>query len=87
MLKSSNKLEKGLSDHHELVLTILKSGKFKGTPKAKNYRSYRKSNLENFNNILRDELETLPNQSNIEFDKVVLNELNSHAPLKNSLKK
>ena len=31
--------ETGISDHHKLVSTILKSGSLKGTPKVKIYRS------------------------------------------------
>ena len=35
LFKLSNTLETGISDHHKLVSTILKSGSFKGTPKIK----------------------------------------------------
>ena len=57
--KLSNIFETGLSDHHELVLTILKSESFKGTPKIKMYRSFKKFNIENFNTILKKNLENL----------------------------
>ena len=33
LFKLSNTFEAGISDHHKLVSTILKSGSFKGTPK------------------------------------------------------
>ena len=49
LFKLSNTLETGISDHHKLVSTILKSGSFKGTPKIKIYRSHKKFELENFN--------------------------------------
>ena len=59
LFKLSNTFETGISDHHKLVSTILKSGSFKWTPKIKIYRSYKKFELENFNRILKDKLEKL----------------------------
>ena len=47
LFKLSNTFETGILDHHKLVSTILKSGSFKGTPKIKIYRSYKKFELEN----------------------------------------
>ena len=82
LFKLSNTFETGISDHHKLVSTILKSGSFKGTPKIKIYRSYKKFELENFNRILKDKLEKLTNHSYAEFEKVFLKELNKHTPLK-----
>ena len=64
MLKLSNAFETGISDHHKLASAILKSGSFKGTPKIKIYRSYKKFELENFNRILnKGKLENLTNHS------------------------
>ena len=74
-----------ISDHHKLASTILKSGSFKGTPKMKIYRSYKKFELENFNRILKDKLENLADHSYAEFEKVFLKELNKHAPLKKKI--
>ena len=82
LFKLSNTFETGISDHHKLVSTILKSGSFKGTPKIKIYRSYNTFELENFNRILKDKLEKLTNHYYAEFEKVFLKELNKHAPLK-----
>ena len=82
LFKLSNTFETGISDHHKLVSTILKSGSFKGTPKIKIYRSYKNFELENFDRILKDKLEKLKNHSYAEFEKVFLKELNKHAPLK-----
>ena len=81
LFKLSNTFETGISDHHKLVSTILKSGSFKGTPKIKIYRSYKNFKLENFDRILKDKLEKLTNHSYAEFEKVFLKELNKHAPL------
>ena len=57
LLKLSNTFETGILDHHKLVSTILKSGSFKGKPKMKIYRSYKKFKLEHFNRTLKDKLE------------------------------
>ena len=86
LFKLSNyTFETGISDHHKLVSTILKSGSFKGTPKIKIYRSYKKFELENFNRILKDILEKLTNHFYAEFEKVFLKELNKHAPQKKKI--
>ena len=82
LFKLSNTFETGISDHHKLVSTILKSGCFKGTPMIKIYRSYKKIELENFNRILKDKLKNLTNHSYAEFEKVFLKKLNKHATLK-----
>ena len=82
LFKLSNTFETGISDHHKLVSTMLKSGSFKGIPKIKIYRSYKNFELGNFDRILKDKLEKLTNHSYTEFEKVFLKELNKHAPLK-----
>ena len=82
LFKLTNTFETGISDHHKLVSTILKSGSFKGKPKIKIYRSYKKFELENINRILKDKLEKLATHSYAEFEKVFLEELNKHAPQK-----
>ena len=85
LFKLSNTFEIGISDHHKLVSTILKSGSFKGTPKIKIYRSYKTFEPENFNRIFKDKLENFTNHYYAEFGKVFLKELNKHAPLKNKI--
>ena len=84
LFKLSNTFETGISDHHKLVSPILKSGSLEGTPKMKMFRSYNKFELENFNRILKDELQNLTNHSYAEFEKV-LKKLNKHAPLKKKI--
>ena len=69
LFKLFNTFETGILDHHQLVSTILKSGSFKGTPKIKIYRSYKKFELGNFNRTLKDKLENLTNHSYAEFQK------------------
>ena len=51
----------------------MKSGSFKRTSEIKNYRSYKKFELESFNRILKDKLENLTSHYYAEFGKVFLN--------------
>ena len=67
----SDTFETGLSDHHKLILTILKSGGFKGKPKEKIYRSYRSFRLNHLTNSFYDV-----------FENTFLKELNKHAKRK-----
>ena len=41
LLKLSKTFETGLSDHHKLISTIMKSGSFKASPRKKVYRLHR----------------------------------------------
>ena len=59
LFKHCQTFETGLSDHHKLISTIMKSGIFKGPPKKKIYRSCKKFDNQCFSNALRVELETL----------------------------
>ena len=85
LFKLSITFETVISDHRKLVSTILKSGSFNGTPKIKIYRSYKQFELENFNRILKDQLENLTNHAYAKFEKFFLKELNKHTPLKNKI--
>ena len=42
MFKLSRLFETGLSDHHKLISVVMKSGVFRGPPRKKNDRSYKK---------------------------------------------
>ena len=57
LFKLSNTFETGLSDHHKLVCTVLKSGGFKGAPIEKIYRSYKTFDVNNFKCFLKFQLE------------------------------
>ena len=48
LFKLSDIFETGLSDHDQLISTILKLGGFKGNPKEKIYGSYRQFKLRRF---------------------------------------
>ena len=41
LLKLSKTFETGLSDHHKLISTIMKSGSFKASPQKKVYRLHK----------------------------------------------
>ena len=72
LFKHCQTFETGLSDHHKLISTIMKSGIFKGPPKKKIYRSYKKFDHECFSNALREELETLEGDTYGEVEKNLL---------------
>ena len=82
LFKLSDNFETGLSDHHKLISTILKSGGFKGKPKEKIYRSYRQFYSEGFKKDLEFRLNHLTSSSYDDFETTFLKELNRHAPLK-----
>ena len=82
MYRLSNTFETGISDHHKLILTVVKSGSFKGRVREKNYRSYRSFNIETFKKTLRDKLSRLEIHSYREFEKAFLTVLKKQAPLK-----
>ena len=80
-LKIANTFETGLSDHHKLFCTILKSGGFKGAPIEKIYSSHKTFDINNFKKTLKFELEKVKSESYGEFEAVFLKEPNKHAPL------
>ena len=82
LFQLSNTFETGLSDHHKLICTILKSGGFKGAPIEKIYRSYKTFDVDQFQEILKIKLENIKNKRYGDFEAVFLKELNKHAPLK-----
>ena len=85
IFKLYSTFEIGLSDHHELVSTILKLGSLEGAHKIKEDRSLQKFNIETFNSTLKNKLKNLSSHSYSESEKVFLNELNRHAPLKKKI--
>ena len=59
LFKHCQTFETGLSEHHKLILTIMKSGIFKRPLKEKIYWSYKKFDDEYFSNTLKEKLEIL----------------------------
>ena len=76
--------ETGLSGHHELISTIMKSGNFKGPLKQTIYGPYRNFNLDVFNNTVNMELHSIGNNNpyGLSEGKFVLTK---QAPLKTKL--
>ena len=82
MFKLSRLFETGLSDHHKLISVVMKSGVFRGLPRKKICRSYKKFDLEHFNIALKSELEKLSDSAYNEFETAFCGVLNKHAPIK-----
>ena len=59
LFQLSNTFETGLSGHHKLICTILKSGGLKGAPIEKTYRSYKTFDVDQFQEILKIKLENI----------------------------
>ena len=59
MFKTSKTFESGLSDHHKLMSTIMKSGSFRSPPRKKVYRSYKNFDFECFNTALKTKLDSI----------------------------
>ena len=78
----SNTFEVGISDHHELVSTILKTGVVKGLPQVKIYRSYKNFDLDSFNNSLEYKIKNLSSNDYDNLEKTFEDTLNIFAPLK-----
>ena len=56
MFFNSSTVETGISDHHSLICTLLRSTSCKGPAKFIYYRSYNNYNKEQFENVLRKHL-------------------------------
>ena len=77
--------ETGLSAHHKLISTIMKSGNFKGCSRKKVYRSYKYFDIDLFKIALQEELKHLENDAYSAFNSDFTNLLNGHAPLKTKI--
>ena len=80
--QSTNTISTGLSDHHKMVLTVLKASFKKNPPKTIHYRDYK-----NFDKILfKTELKSLMSEKSVNnyknFEEIFLKTLEKHAPLK-----
>ena len=58
LFKNSKTFEVGISDHHHLVLTSMRSQYIQGNPKIKFYRDYKSFNFESFHNELNELLKS-----------------------------
>ena len=79
--KNTTSYETGLSDHHHMILTILKTTFQQKEPKCLIYRNYKKFIFENFKNDLQEALQSCKGSYDT-FDNNFTFCLNKHAPKK-----
>ena len=75
----------GLSDFHNMIVTVLRTKFPKREPKVLLYRDLSKFIIINFRNELREELQKIKGNCYHEFEKVYLKVLDKHGPIKKSL--
>ena len=78
-------IETGLSDHHKMTITVLRSFFHKQEPVTINYRDYKKFDHSKFHFELKNKLDSfmLTNNINYElFESTLMEILNKHAPMK-----
>ena len=74
--------QKALSDHYQLISTIMKFGSFKGSPRKKGFRSNQYFDNDLFKIALQEKLIHLENDAYSAFSSVFRVLLNEHAPPK-----
>ena len=81
--ENSETLETGLSDHHKMIITMMK-GKFnKKDPKIINFRCYKNFDENLFRSELNNALRDTPKELDYDyFKQAFMNILNRHAPMK-----
>ena len=82
LFKLSDTFRTSLSNHHELISTILKSGGFKVKPKEKIYGPYRQFSTEGFKKGLKFRLNHVSSSFYDDFKTTFLKELNRQSALK-----
>ena len=81
--QNTNVFSTGLSDFHKMVVTVLKTKFVKAEPKSISYRDYKKFTKEVFSNDLKKFLYKCSSYE--DFEKIFLEVLDIHAPLKNKI--
>ena len=76
--KNTQSFETGLSDHHHMVYTMLKTTLQKSQPKQLIYRDFKNFYFESFTNDLLENIVTC-DRSCDKFDRKFTTELNKHA--------
>ena len=82
--QNSMTIETGLSDHHKMIVSVLKTDYKKKDPLIVNYRSYNKFDENLFRQELTNALHNLMTENSTydEFKEVYMKVLNLHAPMK-----
>ena len=79
----SDPIFRGLSDFHQLIMSVFKATFKKPKLKEIVYRNYRKFNESNVNQDLHNQTSSVQPKQYASFKKVFLSILEEHAPLKN----
>ena len=87
LFKNSKTFEVGISDHHHLILTSMRSQYIQGNPKIKFYRDYKSFNFESFHNELNELLKSEKDINYSLFENIFLKVLNAHAPVKKKIQR
>ena len=87
LLKNSKTFEVGISDHHNLILTAMRSQYIQGNPKIKFYRDYKSFNFESFHNELNELLKSEKDINYSLLENIFLQVLNVHAPVKKKIQR
>ena len=82
--KNTQAFQTGLSDHHHMVYTMLKTTFQKSEPKQLIYRDFKHLYFENFKNDLQENMVT-SHRSYEEFGRKFTTVLNKHAPKKKKM--
>ena len=75
----------GISDHHDLIITALKSQLVEGNAKTKLYRDCSEFNMDNFKAELDDKLKNGVVTEYSNFQNTFIQVLNYHAPAKKEI--
>ena len=79
--KNTNTFETGLSDHHHMIYTMLKSTFEKAEPIKLPYRDYKNFSFDRFKADLENALKSCPNSYD-SFEQCFSSKLNEYAPKK-----
>ena len=83
--QKSNTFETGVSDHHHLIYTMLKSRYIREPPKMVRYRNYRNFSSTKFETDLVSALSETQTGDFSSFTKTIEDVLNTHAPYKSKV--
>ena len=82
IFKNTDVIEVGISNHHSLIVTALKSQLLKGNAKTKLYRDYNSFNIDQFKEDLEINLKNNSITEYSHFQNSFLEILHKHAPIK-----
>ena len=78
-------LETGISDHHKMTITVLKTFFSKQAPVTITYRNYKNFDKKAFHNELSRNLGNIADINYDTFEDTFMDQLNKHAPIKSKI--